>query len=102
MRKSVDTWLDRFAYDHPRFGIPHLINYILVGNVVVYLLDMFSNGYATMLLGLDFAGVDVLFGRDGPLLCEVNSNAHFKTTLECTGVNMAVEIMRHIARRLEG
>ena len=52
--------------------------------------------------GLDFAGVDVLFGRDGPLLCEVNSNAHFKTTLECTGVNMAVEIMRHIARRLEG
>ena len=57
---------------------------------------------ATELLGLDFAGVDVLFGRDGPLLCEVNSNAHFKTTLECTGVNMAVEIMRHIARRLEG
>ena len=57
MRKSVDTWLDRFAYDHPRFGIPHLINYILVGNVVVYLLDMFSNGYATMLLGLDFASV---------------------------------------------
>lgn len=47
-------------------------------------------------------GVDVLFGRDGPLLCEVNSNAHFKTTLECTGVNMAVEIMRHISRRLEG
>ena len=57
---------------------------------------------ATELLGLDFAGVDVLFGRDGPLLCEVNSNAHFKTTLECTGVNMAVEIMRHISRRLEG
>ena len=56
---------------------------------------------ATELLGLDFAGVDVLFGRDGPLLCEVNSNAHFKTTLECTGVNMAVEIMRHIAWRLE-
>ena len=51
-------------------------------------------------LGLDFAGVDVLFGKDGPILCEVNSNAHFKTTLECTGVNMAVEIMRHIAKRL--
>ena len=51
-------------------------------------------------LGLDFAGVDVLFGKDGPVLCEVNSNAHFKTTLECTGINMAVEIMRHIAKRL--
>lgn len=55
---------------------------------------------ATELLGLDFAGVDVLFGKDGPLLCEVNSNAHFKTTLECTGVNMADAIMRHIAERL--
>lgn len=55
---------------------------------------------AAELLGLDFAGVDVLFGREGPLLCEVNSNAHFKTTLQCTGVNMAEAIMRHIAQRL--
>lgn len=47
-------------------------------------------------LGLTFAGVDVLFGKDGPILCEVNSNAHFKTTLACTGVNMATEIVRHI------
>ena len=57
---------------------------------------------ATALLGLDFAGVDILFGKDGPVLCEVNSNAHFKTTLECTGVNMALEIMRHIAGKLAG
>ncbi|MDD3920502.1 MAG: RimK family alpha-L-glutamate ligase, partial [Eubacteriales bacterium] len=27
-------------------------------------------------LGLAFAGVDVLFGPNGPMLCEVNSNAH--------------------------
>ena len=54
----------------------------------------------TELLGLEFAGVDILFGKDGPVLCEVNSNAHFKTTLECTGVNMAVEMMRHIAGKL--
>ncbi|HPF88985.1 MAG TPA: RimK family alpha-L-glutamate ligase, partial [Candidatus Limiplasma sp.] len=47
-------------------------------------------------LGLTFAGVDVLFGTDGPLLCEVNSNAHFKTTLECTGVNMADAIFKEI------
>lgn len=53
--------------------------------------------HAVKALGLDFAGVDVLFGKDGPILCEVNSNAHFKTTLQCTGVNMAVDIMRHIA-----
>ena len=51
-------------------------------------------------LGLDFAGVDVLFGNEGPIICEVNSNAHFKTTLECTGVNMAAEIMKYIAGKL--
>ena len=56
---------------------------------------------AAKLLGLDFAGVDVLFGKDGPIICEVNSNPHFKTTLECTGVNMADEIMQHIAGKLE-
>ena len=56
---------------------------------------------ATEVLGLEFAGVDILFGKDGPILCEVNSNAHFKTTLECTGVNMALEIMRHIAGKLD-
>ncbi len=55
---------------------------------------------AAKALGLDFAGVDVLFGPEGPLLCEVNSNAHFKTTLLCTGVNMATEILRHIARQV--
>ena len=53
-------------------------------------------------LGLHFAGVDVLFGPDGPILCEVNSNPHFKTTLACTGVNMAAEILRHIADTFEG
>ncbi len=52
-------------------------------------------------LGLTFAGVDVLFGENGPLICEINSNAHFKTTLECTGVNMADEIFLEI-RRLIG
>lgn len=55
---------------------------------------------AVKALELDFAGVDVMFGNDGPIICEVNSNAHFKTTLECTGVNMADEIMRYIAGKL--
>lgn len=55
---------------------------------------------ATEALGLDFSGVDVLFGKNGPIVCEVNSNAHFKTTLECTGINMADEIMRFIAGKL--
>ena len=45
---------------------------------------------AALAIGLDFAGVDVMFGPNGiPLICEVNSNPHFRSTLDCTGVNMA-------------
>ena len=48
-------------------------------------------------LGLDFAGVDVMFGENGePIVCEVNSNPHFKSTLECTGVNVAECIAEYI------
>lgn len=47
-------------------------------------------------IGLDFAGVDVLFGKDGPVLCEVNSNPHFKTTLVCTGLDLSRNILQHI------
>lgn len=53
---------------------------------------------AAEILGLDFAGVDLLFGKDGPLLCEVNSNAHFKGISKSTGVDIAGEIIAHIER----
>lgn len=52
-------------------------------------------------IGLDFAGVDVLFGKDGPVVCEVNSNPHFKSSLECTGVDMSEEIMDYIAESVK-
>ncbi len=52
-------------------------------------------------LGLDFAGVDVLFGEGGkPLICEVNSNPHFKSTLEATGIDLAGLIMKHIKKKV--
>ena len=48
-------------------------------------------------MNLDFAGVDILFGEnDEPILCEVNSNAHFKNILDCTGVNVAQCILDYI------
>ncbi|MBR2181022.1 MAG: RimK family alpha-L-glutamate ligase [Oscillospiraceae bacterium] len=50
-------------------------------------------------LGLDFAGIDILFGKRGPLLCEVNSNAHFKSTYDCTGVDLAACIAEHIIKK---
>lgn len=48
-------------------------------------------------IGLDFAGVDILFGEDEkPLVCEINSNAHFKNIFDCTGVNTADYILEYI------
>lgn len=55
----------------------------------------------TKLLGLDFAGVDILFGENNePILCEVNSNAHFKNIFDCTGVNVADKIMEYISQQI--
>lgn len=51
---------------------------------------------AAEIIGLDFAGVDILFGKNGPIVCEVNSNPHFKSSLECTGVDMSEMILDHI------
>ena len=54
---------------------------------------------ATRALGLTFAGVDILFSKDGPLLCEVNSNAHFTALSAVTGARPAEDIMREIKRQ---
>jgi ribosomal protein S6--L-glutamate ligase/gamma-F420-2:alpha-L-glutamate ligase len=47
-------------------------------------------------LGLTFAGVDLLFGAEGPILCEVNSNAHFVNLSRSTGVNVGAKIIQHV------
>jgi len=51
---------------------------------------------AAEVLGLDYCGVDILFGADGPVLCEVNSNAHFKNIYDCTGINVAELLVEYI------
>ena len=50
--------------------------------------------------GTDFAGVDLLQSRQGPLVCEVNSNAHFLKLMEVTGINPAQPIMRLLKEAL--
>jgi RimK family alpha-L-glutamate ligase len=53
-------------------------------------------------LKLDFAGVDIMYGKEGePILCEVNSNAHFKNIYDCTGVNVADFILEYILEKIE-
>ena len=42
--KKLNHAIDRFCILHPNFGIPNLMLYIVISNVAVYLLDMFSTG----------------------------------------------------------
>jgi hypothetical protein len=46
LKKLCDA-VDRFAYQHPRFGIPNLMRYIVIGNALVYLLTVFA-GYSSV------------------------------------------------------
>ena len=51
-------------------------------------------------LGLDFAGVDILFGKnDEPILCEVNSNAQFTGLLAATGTDITDPLFEYILSR---
>lgn len=50
------------------------------------------------LLGLCFGGVDILQSKNGPLMCEVNSNAHMAGIIACTGVDIAEEIVSEVLR----
>ena len=52
-------------------------------------------------VGLDFAGVDILLGANGPLLCEINSNPHFKSTFDCTGVDLSRNILQHVVAQIK-
>ncbi len=47
---SVDSILDRFCRKHPNFGIPRLMNIVVVGTIIVYLLDLFSSNTCSYLL----------------------------------------------------
>ena len=53
-------------------------------------------------LGLDYCGIDLLFGKDGWLVCEVNSNAFFGGIEGVTGVNVARAYAGHIMREIYG
>lgn len=48
------------------------------------------------LLCLDWAGVDILLDNGKPLLCEVNSNAHFVNIGKATNVDIAMCIAQHV------
>ena len=48
--KFLTDAIDRFCRKHPRFGISNLMLYIVIGNVAVYLMDLFSNSTFSSIL----------------------------------------------------
>ena len=61
MKKLVKA-VDRFCYRHPRFGIPNLMIYIVIGNVIVWLFSLMDRS-GTLLRALMFSPYDILHGQ---------------------------------------
>ncbi len=51
-------------------------------------------------LSLDYCGIDLLFSKDGYLVCEVNSNAFFGGFEKATSINVARLYAQHILSKL--
>lgn len=51
---------------------------------------------AAAALQADFAGVDIIRGDDGPMVCEVNSNAHITNLKNATGIDVSDSILEYI------
>ena len=56
---------------------------------------------AARALGCDFAGVDLLHGENGPIVCEVNSNAHIHNLMDATGIDASDAIVRDVLCKVE-
>lgn len=54
---------------------------------------------AALAVGLDYAGVDLVLGRVGAWVIEVNGNPSWRGILEATGLDMAEDIADHVLAR---
>ena len=61
--RAIQRWLDKFCYRHPGFGIPNLMLIVAIGNLLVYVLDMFSGAGASLAALLAFAPYQILHGQ---------------------------------------
>ena len=48
--RALSNAIDRFCYRHPNFGIPNLMMYIIIGNVLVFVLDLVSGNTCSAML----------------------------------------------------
>ncbi|NJP04090.1 RimK family alpha-L-glutamate ligase [Candidatus Gracilibacteria bacterium] len=52
------------------------------------------------ILGLDIAGVDILFDKDGYKICEVNASPQFEGFEQATGINLPAALFHYLSARL--
>lgn len=55
---------------------------------------------AAHILGLRVAGVDMLEGKDGPVIMEVNSSPGLEGIEKCTGIDIAGAIIDHLSEQV--
>ena len=54
----------------------------------------------TKVLDIKYAGIDLLYGENGPVLCEINSNAFFHEFEKTTGINVAKLYLEMILKNI--
>lgn len=57
---------------------------------------------AAQTIGLDFAGIDLLFTNEGYTVCEVNGNAGFRTLSATSGYNIIGAFLKYIDTKVYG
>ena len=55
--KKLNSAVERFALRHPRFGVPGLMRFIVGGQLLVYLLTVFSSSAAVSFLAFNWSAV---------------------------------------------
>lgn len=50
---------------------------------------------------LDFSGVDILLGKDGPVFCEINSNVNFLSYEKLSGISVSERILTYINKEMQ-
>ena len=63
MLKIIMRWIDRFCYNHPRFGILNLMRFIVIGNAIVFAVDMMNTSSVSLAGLLVFDAAAVLKGQ---------------------------------------
>lgn len=80
-------------------------NVALGGSATAYALDEKTKNLCievAKILGLDYCGIDLLFGEDGNfVVCEVNSNAFFHGFERATGVNVAKAYAEYVLKQIK-